>query len=365
MYTYNSESAWFIKIPTFLMRDLSKLDQVHKWTTTVFGTYYGMLCSYYTLLNGRERVRLSSLRKDVCTRGKTKIFDSLVFDRYLFILEPTEDGKADYWVSSAIDYINLEPKVYQRIMSLISMRSEKDSYIKPGDRGYCSPYDALKSPRKKAEKGAPKQEEQQTAQRTDVATASPQLRRSGTTVLLQYHPRDTSQPLYNNREKEKEKNIVVVNNNSNINDSIMERSLKKFDVAIRDLKEIDPGRDRWASMLCEKTKKADAVKEHWPDFIDAFHDHAVRYCKEEDLNDLNKVKRYLMSIIECDKSRIDLMENFERRRCKPCLSSQTLSPYEFVDEKGNRSANGMPIPKDAPPRPSADSVFDGKAWIVA
>ena len=202
----NEDKAWFLKLPTMLTMALAEVDSVHQWTMTEVGTFYTMLSTYYCWKNTMPCIRLSSLRKKVCCRGKTKLFDGLAFDRYLFMLEPTCDGTDDYWISTAIDFINITPAETNRIIDIIGMRSEKDAYVKPGESGYCNPYERQTAP-----------EEQPDVMPSKEECLLPEQLHSDAAAAPERHRGDSSLPYYIIREKEKERKNIVVDNNSSIN----------------------------------------------------------------------------------------------------------------------------------------------------
>ena len=292
-----------------------------------------MLTEYYRFLNKYGKVSLSRLRKSVCGSGKTKTFDSFVDDRRLFIKEPADDGTGDYCIRPVLDFVGLTTEKYQKFL--------RDFNSSPAEEADGGSQDA-----------APEEAAALPSLRRDEAQASPQHCRSTSFV-----------PINTKIKREKNKIDDDIGTSSNIDDPSGGKLREKFELVTQNLKRIDPYKDQWARLLCERTGKADAVREHWADFIGAYHDHVVRYSNEGSAQSEAKARKYLMNIVECDTSRKDLMDSLLKRTAPRANASD---PYRFenIGDDGRRRVNGKIIPKNAPPRPTPNSIWNGEKWVV-
>ena len=98
-------------------------------------------------------------------------------------------------------------------------------------------------------------------------------------------------------------------------------------------------------------------KQQYPEIIKFFKQHIISYGKESSITSLGDAKSYFSNFILPGKPPHQrLLEKLDEARAR--------NPYRFEDisPDGKRSYCGMPIPDDAPPRPSANALWGKGKW---
>ncbi len=122
--------------------------------------------------------------------------------------------------------------------------------------------------------------------------------------------------------------------------------------------------DDWLEQIWSSTRLEKKHLDYLPQIIDNFKNHIRTYDKEQELPDLKAVRRYFVNFLSPDSRtgrRIrDLLVTWQASR-----GSSAISPFEQLIEGRRAFMGGIPIPDDAPPRPSISAFWDDGArkWI--
>ena len=113
----------------------------------------------------------------------------------------------------------------------------------------------------------------------------------------------------------------------------------------------------WCELMAMRSELKEDFTKYYPHIIRAFKNHVRSYGKEAAIFTLSDAKNYFSNYVSPGKPpHAKLIEMITRLKAK--------DPYRYEERnaKGERSYCGLPIPDDAPPRPSGNALWNGKDW---
>lgn len=160
-----------------------------------------------------------------------------------------------------------------------------------------------------------------------------------------------------NREREKEKDY----HHSDGDDGYVAKVGVKSD---GDFISQIPRQSEWTEVALMRSRFGSLIARNWDVAMEAFRRHVIANCRGADIRSVDDAKRYFLYYVTNAVTGPLLrqaLEEHERRY-------PGLNAYRYEDpgsRPGNRRYNGMPLPDDAPPRPTARSDWDytGGEWI--
>lgn len=109
----------------------------------------------------------------------------------------------------------------------------------------------------------------------------------------------------------------------------------------------------------------------FPRILETFKSHIRTYGKEDELPDIRSVRRYFANYIAAETRTGKRLREQIALWQSPKQSSETTSAkdsytFEMIVNGKRTFLGGLPIPDDAPPRPSANAHWDNelKQWFV-
>ena len=125
-----------------------------------------------------------------------------------------------------------------------------------------------------------------------------------------------------------------------------------------------PRQSEWTEVALMRSRFGPLIARNWEVAMEAFRRHVIANCRESDIRSVDDAKRYFLYYVTNPVTGPLLrqtLEEHERRH-------PGLNAYRHEDpgsKPGNRRYNGMPLPDDAPPRPTARSDWDytNGGWI--
>lgn len=164
-----------------------------------------------------------------------------------------------------------------------------------------------------------------------------------------------------NREKEKEKDYHHLDGDVGDVGDIDAKVVAKSDGDF--ISEI-PRESEWTEVALMRSRFGPLIARNWEVAMEAFRRHVIANCRESDMRSVDDAKRYFLYYVTNPVTGPLLRQTLEEHeRRHPGLNAYL---HEDPGSKpGNRRYNGMPLPDDAPPRPTARSDWDytNGGWI--
>lgn len=113
----------------------------------------------------------------------------------------------------------------------------------------------------------------------------------------------------------------------------------------------------WCEYMAMRSGLGKSFMKQYPEIIAFFKRHIISYGKEGSIDSLSDAKNYFSNFIVPGKPpHQQLLEALNQ--------SKAVDPYRYEDvsPSGERSYYGLPIPRNAPPRPNGNAHWDGDKW---
>ena len=153
--------------------------------------------------------------------------------------------------------------------------------------------------------------------------------------------------------REKESNSIIIRDNNPVHPAAA-AAVQSWEKCVDALAKEQAWFD-YMAMRSELGKER--FRQQYPEIIKFFKQHIISYGKESSITTLSDAKSYFSNFILPGKPPHQrLLEKLDEARAR--------NPYRFEDisPDGKRSYCGMPIPDDAPPRPSANALWGKGKW---
>lgn len=133
------------------------------------------------------------------------------------------------------------------------------------------------------------------------------------------------------------------------------RNIAAVDDIFREMETWGP----WSETVAMNSGFSRLLRDHWKEAIDWFRRHVAERSKESELLTIDDARRYLADLIHHPTTAARLQQHLQK-------AEDEARPYPFEDPTSRPGARtymgGMPIPDDAPARPTARARWTGSRW---
>lgn len=348
---------WWLKKPKTMAKIIEKCFDDPRNFDAYCGVYDNMMALFDDLKSPSFDILLSQFKKNYkeeFNRGnKTAIFDNFINSPIFFYKVPLP-GTDDFVISPVFDFANLNPVTLEKMKSA--------AYTNDIQRLHeLSPYKG-----RKIAGVTPETASASTATETYAETYA------DTESLLQEDENTIDNEIVSSNNSNSPNNIVIVRDKVTVKEK--KKTIKKkmdcsdSSLAEFNLQECVNGLSLEQPKVQNAIKQADKnqakiIRDNWETTKTVFYEICVGR-QEEKLHSEDDVLKYLFNFINRKSTREDFVEKICERTKDEKPKPLDLDPYRFeqIDEYGNRSYNGIRIPANMPPRPSAKAILKSGRW---
>lgn len=344
---------WYLKKPFVMSKIILKCFDDSKNFEAYCGCYDNMMGLFEELKSPTNDILLSQFKKNYreeFKRGnKTKIFDKFI-NSPIFFYKVALPGTDDFVISPVFDFSNMDAV---KLVKMTNAAATNDVEL----LHKLSPYSG------RTVDGNP----------TSTTSADTSAEQSADTESLLEEKQNTPDNEYvNSNDSNSSTNIVIVRDKVTVKEkkNIVKKKMDCSDTPIPEfnLEECVNGLPLQLPTVQNAIKQADKtqakiIRDNWDTAKTIFYEICLGRQADK-LTSEYDVLKYLFNLINRMSTRKDFVDKICERTKDNKPNTIESDPYRFEnrDEKGNRSYNGIPIPKGMPPRPSMNAVLKNGRW---
>lgn len=348
---------WYDKRPKRITVIIKRCIVDKKNANAYSGEYNDMIELFNELKSPSNDILLSQFKKNYKEEfdcgNKTAIFDKLI-DNPIFFYKFPLPGTNDFVVCPVFDMSTMTAPIFMKMKSA--------AYTNDIQRLHeLSPYKG-----RKIAGVTPETASASTSAETYAETYA------DTESLLQEDENTIDNEIVSSNNSNSPNNIVRVRDKVTVKEK--KKTIKKkmdcsdSSLAEFNLQECVNGLSLEQPKVQNAIKQADKnqakiIRDNWETTKTVFYEICVGRQNDK-LHSEDDVLKYLFNFINRKSTREDFVEKICERAKDDKPKPLDLDPYRFeqIDEYGNRSYNGIRIPANMPPRPSAKAILKSGRW---